>query len=216
VELTPPVEASATAYGGSESPTRLFLKTTLPTVALGSNLPLENWGSDWMVERIRHAISDQGLYSNEIECVPRARWGFGLNPDRSGPAGLFQAEVYANDDPSGFGRVKVVLAGDPEGRPSDWVPTLAMSAGKSSGWHWVPDVGETVMVMAEARCPENLIVLGSTRGRKQPMDPELRGLKGVRVEGDFVIVTPGGVIRLSRRGVLDIDANQRINIGGSE
>jgi hypothetical protein len=91
-----------------------------------------------------------------------------------------------------------------------------MSAGKSSGWHWVPDAGETVMVTAEARSPENLIVLGSIRGRKQPMDPKLRGLKGVRVDGDFIVVTPGGVIRLTRKGVLDIDADRRINIGGSE
>lgn len=91
-----------------------------------------------------------------------------------GLRGIYYALVTRNDDPDGpGGRVKVKFPWIPEGDrdQSRWAPLAVPMAGDEFGTYWVPEVGDTVMVVFVAGDIRAPVVLGGCYS-KEDKPPE--------------------------------------------
>jgi uncharacterized protein involved in type VI secretion and phage assembly len=129
-------------------------------------------------------------------------------------SGVYVAVVSDVKDPDGLGRVRVMLPWAPDSSGGDgfeaWARLATLMGGSNRGSWFVPDVGDEVLVAAEACDPNRLYVLGGLwNGQATPpeaMDAGgannkkvLRSRNGVKVTLDdtdgqetLVLETPGG------------------------
>ena len=159
-----------------------------------------------MVDDIEHAIHSQGSYANVLHGVFPQRWGMRTGVPRTGAMRLLQGTVSHNDDPRGEGRIRVVLAEDAAQRPTPWVAVAQPSSGNGIGWHWIPEVGELVVVVADEGSPESLLCLGSVRGSSQkiadPWRSQGNDVKALTTRNGPAVVFDdrSGSLRLTTRG----------------
>jgi phage baseplate assembly protein gpV len=71
-------------------------------------------------------------------------------------------------DPDGQGKVKVELSVVGENVESAWARIISPAAGKSRGMHFMPDVGDEVVVMFEQGDPARPFVIGGLWSDKNP------------------------------------------------
>lgn len=133
-----------------------------------------------IVARLDHRIGSSGSYLVRAALVPVEAWGLWSRRDRLRCTGPYQAEVSHNDDPLRLGRIRVVLAEDPERRPTAWIPFLCQAAGAERGWHWIPEIGDLVLIASDDDCPEALCVLGGLRGKDREADAAWRSTSNAR------------------------------------
>ncbi|UGU17177.1 phage baseplate assembly protein V [Sinomicrobium kalidii] len=95
-----------------------------------------------------HHCTDTGDYENTFKAVPAS---VTISP-YSSPGNYPNCEsqpatVIDNNDPKGLGRVKVQMAWQEENaQTTDWIPLSTPNGGSGKGFHFVPEIGETVMV----------------------------------------------------------------------
>ncbi len=83
--------------------------------------------------------------------------------------GLVVATVTNNQDPDGFGRVRVLLPWQEEGDESYWARLIVPMALASQGVFFLPEVGERVVVAFERGDPTHPCVVGcSWDGQNKP------------------------------------------------
>jgi hypothetical protein len=144
-------------------------RTTNAELSPGSVVELPGAGTV-CVESISHSVVGGGLarsYTNSLLAVPKRFWGISRRRPGEGLLGPFQATVEENDDPHRMGRIRVVLAEDPERRVTPWTPVVTPAAGKETGMYWMPEKKSIVLVAVPAASPESMIVLGAIRGEDQ-------------------------------------------------
>ncbi|HEV8700014.1 MAG TPA: phage baseplate assembly protein V [Candidatus Polarisedimenticolia bacterium] len=208
--------------GTDEFGVRLLIETTRPDLALGAQIQVEG-GPACLVTAIEHHLHAQGSYRNRLVCVPDNRWGIGGAPAIRGLKGPFQGEVTHNDDPLGQQRVRIILSEDPERRPTPWLPLTTVSAGEGRGLYWLPEVGDIVLVTANAECPESLVCIGSLRGKHQKAETSWRsGKNAVKVLGlrngvRIVFDDEKKTIRLETGGAyLELRGDGKFHLSGRE
>lgn len=215
----------------------LACSTLRADLRLGSHLVAAG-GPKVLVERIEHWFGAGGSYWNRVGAVKPQRWAVGGMEPARGATGPFQAEVRANTDPGGLGRVRVTLCEDPDQLQSPWISTMYPYAGKGTGTHWVPETGDLVLVVAEAESPENLYCLGTLRGRDQrvPVDwrhgrnavktlfanggigiyiDDQRGTLRLQTEKARLELGPRGDVTLQGR-TLDVQTHQSCTLKGGQ
>lgn len=83
--------------------------------------------------------------------------------------GVVPATVENNDDPKGFGRVKLKFPWLDDKYVSDWARVIQAGAGKDGGWLLLPEVGDEVMVAFEQGDVRYPIVIGGVYSEKTPL-----------------------------------------------
>jgi phage baseplate assembly protein gpV len=142
--------------------------------------------------------------------------------------GVLTAVVAANRDPKGLGRVKVAL---PDADQGVWARVATPLAGDGRGVHFLPAVGDEVLVAFEGGDPRSPYVLGALWGASgsPPERVEIADPTGgssiviesagrtivIEAEGDVTIRSAGGTLRLE--GVrVEIEAAAALEAHGAQ
>ncbi|MEZ4422240.1 MAG: phage baseplate assembly protein V [Gemmatimonadota bacterium] len=161
-------------------------------------LPTE--GVFGLVEVIHRFDGQQ--YTNTFVATPWARFTGFHKPDRRPAAGVVTAVVVANDDPAGQGRIRVRYGWQDEPQHTGWVRVASLHAGNGRGVHWIPEIGDEVLVAFEQADPERPVVIGSLWNGKDAV-PQVDAANDVKT----IATRSGNTIRL-----VDTADEERIEI----
>jgi uncharacterized protein involved in type VI secretion and phage assembly len=122
----------------------------------------------YIITEITHKASDIGEYENTFKALP-AKIRKLPEPNIAFPiAQMQQAEVVANDDPKGQGRIRVkMLWQDAKQQRTPWLRVMTPDAGTSCevttnrGMVFIPEVGDQVMLGFRYNDPNRPFVIGS-------------------------------------------------------
>jgi len=122
----------------------------------------------YIITEITHKASDIGEYENSFKALP-AKIRKLPEPNISFPmAQMQQAEVVANDDPKGQGRIRVkMLWQAAKQQRTPWLRVMTPDAGTSGevstnrGMVFIPEVGDQVMLGFRYNDPNRPFVIGS-------------------------------------------------------
>jgi type VI secretion system secreted protein VgrG len=144
-------------------------ETNHPLVAVGKAIKCDEHPllkSPLLVTSL-HAQFRDTVYSARFEAVADECAVLPAEPDRRQHQALFQpARVTDNKDKDKLGRVQIQYLWDLKGEARPWARILQMgagktSAGKSYGTHYIPRVGDHVLVGHENGDPSLPIILGA-------------------------------------------------------
>jgi Rhs element Vgr protein len=118
--------------------------------------------SPYIVIATKHFADTPGNYHCAFTAVP----GDVKAPPYSNPHQIPKAEMQSaivkdNNDPDKLGRVRVSFFWQQQGEMSPWLRQASPAAGGGTGFHFVPEVGEEVVVGFEGGNAELPFVLGS-------------------------------------------------------
>lgn len=144
-------------------------------LSLGSVIEItrsDNSFGKFIIVMLNHSLDVNGNYTNEFVSVP-----FDVNrppytdPDTIKHAEPHSAVVTDNNDPKQLGRVKVSFFwGKSTGLKTPWIRIVTPYAGSQKGMHFIPEVGEEVLVGFEGGNTERPYVLGSLyHGKDMPV-----------------------------------------------
>ncbi|MDX2002104.1 MAG: type VI secretion system Vgr family protein [Chitinophagales bacterium] len=114
------------------------------------------------VIRVKHLLKGAGTYYNTFEAIPSSVSIPLTNNNVTEPICETQpATIKQNDDPDGFGRVKVLFYWQ-EGNaaPTPWIRATTPHGGKDRGIYFPPEVGDEVLVAFEGNNPDKPVVVG--------------------------------------------------------
>lgn len=206
----------------------LSVKSTQCDLKLGSRVSLR--GQDYLIDRIRHHWSINNSYHNVFHAVAATRFGADQKNHRSSIVGPFHAEIVDNDDPEHRGRVRLRLLDDPRRLPTNWLPVVQPAASPNSGWQWLPELHETVLIIASSAAPEQMYVMGSIRGGLNHVQGKWQkrknGVKGIATADGMQVTfdddthqielqTPGSSFTLGSDGTVTL-RGKRLDINFSE
>ena len=112
------------------------------------------------ITRVVHMFDGQ-LYSNQFVATPWSGFSSPARPERNLIHGCTSGDVVDNVDPESMGRLRVRLRWIDVGESTRWVRVAAPYAGNERGMHFLPEVGDEVLVVFEMGDPERPVVIGS-------------------------------------------------------
>ncbi|WP_405207068.1 type VI secretion system Vgr family protein [Aquimarina sp. LLG6339-5] len=141
-------------------------KSDNPGVSLGRIVKIKEKNNDqgvYRIIKITHTATENGKYINLFE-------GIAVDQDVYPNTNIFKipksetevATVTANDDPEGIGRIKVQLNWQkPLGVYTPWLRVMTPHSGGDKGFHFIPEVGEEVLIGFEGGNAERPFVMGA-------------------------------------------------------
>ncbi|MPS72963.1 MAG: type VI secretion system tip protein VgrG [Chryseobacterium sp.] len=104
---------------------------------------------------------DGNTYYNEFVGIPDL-FNAPYQDNEALPMGEEQpARVVDNDDPSGMGRVRVQFPWqENKGEKTPWIRLIQPHSGSGKGFHFIPEIGEEVLVGFESQNAEKPFVMG--------------------------------------------------------
>jgi type VI secretion system secreted protein VgrG len=99
-------------------------------------------------------------YQNEFWCTPAAEYRAPTRPTESGMRGVVPARVVSHNDPRLMGRVQVQYDWQASGQTA-WARMSTPHAGQDRGFHFLPEIGDEVLVAFEQGDAERPYVLGA-------------------------------------------------------
>jgi type VI secretion system secreted protein VgrG len=179
----------------------------------------------YIITEITHKASDIGEYENSFKALP-AKIRKLPEPNISFPiAQMQQAEVVANDDPKGQGRIRVkMLWQATKQQRTPWLRVMTPDAGTSDevttnrGIVFIPEVGDHVMLGFRYNDPNRPFVIGSLFNGKTGAGGQVNNkIKGIHTrtgseftfdEGDssILIKDPSG-----NKWIMDGNGNINVN-----
>jgi Rhs element Vgr protein len=124
------------------------------------------------VIRVSHEF-DGHLYSNSFTATPWENWSNRERPERAQIPGPVSAMVIENVDPERMGRLKVRMHWQDVGKATRWVRMVQPYSGNDRGFHFLPEIGDEVLVGFELGDPERPVILGALwngKDKAQTMD----------------------------------------------
>ncbi|MGB0788768.1 MAG: type VI secretion system Vgr family protein, partial [Marinirhabdus sp.] len=166
-----------------------------PGVGLGKVIEVKDGGKGhgrYRVTEVTHTANENGRYRNTFRAVSAEQDSYPLTDlgafPRSGPQ---TAVVTENADPDGMGRVRVRFGWQrPFGGSTPWVRIVTPHAGGGKGFHFVPEVGEEVLVGFEGGNAERPYVMGALYngdGRAEPFMNADNDIKAIRTRSGHTI-----------------------------
>ncbi|MTI31747.1 type VI secretion system Vgr family protein [Xanthovirga aplysinae] len=172
-------------------------ESTLMTVSGQSREPLQlGWvitidnagvSSDYIITSVQHNSVNQENYNCQFTAIPAsAKVPPYTNPFITAQASSQPAEVIDNEDPDGLGRVKVMFVWEME---SDWMRILSPHAGTEKGFHFIPEIGEEVLVAFEGGNVDKPYVAGALFNGQAVTghDPAANDIKAIRTRSGHTI-----------------------------
>ncbi|MCU7619281.1 type VI secretion system tip protein VgrG [Chryseobacterium sp. PBS4-4] len=172
----------------------------------------------YRIIEIKH-YHDGNTYYNEFVGIPDL-FNAPYQDEEAVPLGEKQsARVLENDDPSGIGRVRVQFPWqEKKGEKSPWIRVIQPHSGSGKGFHFIPEIGEEVLVDFESGNAEKPFVVGTqyngsetssyhTSGNDKKVIHTRSGTKIILndAEGSVFIEDPSGNTYL-------MDGNGNINV----
>src|SRR5690606_11796576 len=110
---------------------------------------------------IKH-YHDGNTYYNEFVGIPDL-FNAPYQTDEAIPFGEEQpARVVDNNDPMGMGRVRVQFPWqEKKGEKTPWLRLIQPHSGSGKGFHFIPEIGEEVLVGFESQNAEKPFVMGT-------------------------------------------------------
>jgi Rhs element Vgr protein len=152
----------------------------------------EEYGT-FIVVQVKHFFEKEGThYSNTFEAVPSEVSTPPIFNAFEPPFSEMQlAEVKDVNDPDSLGRIKVQFSWQRStDHMSPWIRVVSPYAGNQTGFYFVPEIGDQVLVAFEENHPERPYVLGSLyHGESKPENFQAKNyLKGIKTKGANVIL----------------------------
>ncbi|WP_299261476.1 type VI secretion system Vgr family protein [uncultured Aquimarina sp.] len=170
-------------------------KSDNPGVSLGKKVKIKEKNNDqgiYRITKIKHAATENGKYVNHFE-------GIAVDQDVYPNTNIFKtpksetqvATVTANDDPDGIGRIKVQLDWQkPLGVYTPWLRVMTPHSGGDKGFHFIPEVGEEVLIGFEGGNAERPFVMGALyNGSSNPAEwkTDKNNVKAIRTRSGHTI-----------------------------
>lgn len=132
----------------------------------------DNTYGKFIIIKLEHNLDLNGNYLNGFHAIPvdveRPHY---TNPDIIKHAEPHSAVVTQNDDPEKLGRIRVSFFwGKSYSLETPWIRIVTPYAGSAKGMHFIPEVGEEVLVGFEGGNPDRPYVIGSLfHGKDKPL-----------------------------------------------
>lgn len=146
----------------------------VPGITLGNNVMISGvdaqLDSSYRVTQITHTCDDGGDYVNHFTAVNFSGSVFSpkTNPDLVPYCKSQTAIVVANEDPDGLSGIKIQMPWQKiKGETTPFVPMVQMHGGAGKGFHWIPEIGETVFVDFQGNNAEMPIVTGTLTNKNE-------------------------------------------------
>ena len=161
----------------------------------------------YVVVSIKHFAGESGDYQNHFEAIPEGA----VNPPYTNihaqnNCSSQRAIVMENADPENLGRIRVQFPWQPTAY-SPWIRIAQPHSGANKGFHFIPELGEEVMVGFEGSNVEMPFVMGSLyngSGKVDEFTTEKNDAKVIRTRS-------GHTIELN-----DTEGEEKINIYDNE
>ncbi|BAX80223.1 type VI secretion system Vgr family protein [Labilibaculum antarcticum] len=161
----------------------------------------------YLVTKLSHTCQMSGDYKNNFEAIPENV----VYPPYTNVALFPQCQtqtamVVANADPQSMGRIRVQFSWQLTA-PSPWIRMTQPHGGADKGFHFIPEIGEEVMVGFEAGNAEKPFVIGTLyHGAAKPESfaSDTNDVKVIRTRS-------GHTIELN-----DLEGEEKINIYDNE
>lgn len=116
---------------------------------------------EYVITAVTHYCDNLKHYSNSFEAIPsKAKVPDHVDPLAFPVCQTQVAKVVNNKDPEKAGRVKVKFMWQTGGEETPWIRIAFPGAGKGSGFYFVPEIEEEVMVGFEGNDAEQPFVMG--------------------------------------------------------
>jgi len=112
------------------------------------------------VFKVIHRWSPEAGYRNEFWCTPWKKWLAPIRPENRRIKGVMPARVVSHNDPRKLGRLRIQFDWQRMSQGT-WVRWSTPSAGSDRGFHFLPEIGDEVLVGFYEGDPERPYVLGS-------------------------------------------------------
>ncbi|WP_062054662.1 type VI secretion system Vgr family protein [Aquimarina longa] len=145
-----------------------------PGVCIGGTIAIRGDATDYGVYRVIkviHTNTENGEYQNKFEAVTAEGNIYPNANIHAYPKSDTQvATVVENSDPNSMGRIRVQFPWQkPMGGMTPWIRIVTPHAGGEKGFHFIPELGEEVLVGFENGNAEHPYVLGALyNGTKKP------------------------------------------------
>lgn len=202
-----------------------------PGVTLGSIVKIE--GVSYRITKVTHTNNEIGDYENVFEGVTTETDVYPKTNINAFPKSDTQtAIVKENNDPDGLGRVKVKFPWQQATTP--WIRIVLPHSGGDKGFHFIPEVGEEVLIGFEGGNAEHPYVLGSLYnggGAANAFKTDKNDVKAIRTRSghtielndtngsEFIEITDkkGNLLTIDTVGeTITINALKNININAGE
>jgi len=132
-----------------------------PGVSIGNIVKVE--GGSYRVTNITHTNNENGDYQNRFEAITAEFDAYPNTNINTYPKSQSQSAVVKdNNDPDGLGRIKVEFPWQkPIGEMTPWIRIVTPHAGGDKGFHFIPEVGEEVLIGFEGGNAERPYMMGS-------------------------------------------------------
>ncbi|QKX05228.1 hypothetical protein HN014_09955 [Aquimarina sp. TRL1] len=179
-----------------------------PGVHLGAVIQVEGYGSFRVIE-VRHTNIEGGNYKNHFQAITTEIDVYPLATMLQHPVSTIEiGKVTDNADPEGMSRVKVQFPfQEITGETTPWIRVLTPHAGADKGFHFIPEIGETVVCQFENNHSERPYVAGSLYhgvAKAENWQSEQNNVKAIRTRS-------GHTIELN-----DTEGEEKINIYDNE
>ncbi len=201
-----------------------------PGVNLGEIIRIAEYGS-YRIIKIKHSNDEGGRYHNQFEAIPALDIYPLVDIHRFPKSEAQIAVVTDNNDPERLGRIKVQFPWQKlNGGTTPWVRVITPYAGADKGFHFIPEIGEQVIVDFEygnAECPYVKGALYQGNAKPDSWGTAKNDIKAIRTrsghtielndtqKGEFITIVDvnGNSIKLDTVGkTITIDAPEHVFI----
>ncbi len=183
-----------------------------PGVRVGQKINITAEGfneGSYRVTKVQHFNTSNGNYQNTFEAMSTALDVFPYTDLAAHPRSDSQVAIVTdNIDPEGLSRIRVQFAWQQQdGEMTSWLRMLTPHAGGEKGFHFIPEIGEEVLVGFEGGNAERPYVMGALYNGTKKADTwqsDNNDIKAIRTRS-------GHTIELN-----DTDGEEKINIYDNE
>ncbi|WP_103071756.1 type VI secretion system Vgr family protein [Aquimarina sediminis] len=207
-----------------------------PSVYLGQVIKIQEGFAaqgSYRITKVRHVATENGNYLNHFEGVTADIDIYPNTNPMSFPRSESQvATVTDNADPDGLSRIKVQFPWQkPDGEMTPWLRMVTPHSGGEKGFHFIPEIGEEVLVGFEGGNAERPYVIGALyTGTKKPESwkTETNDIKAIRTrsgnqvimndqDGSITIADPSGnVVVMQGNGEVIIKAPNKLTLASTD
>jgi len=166
-----------------------------PGVGIGKIIDIQGENAShgrYRVIKVRHSNNENGQYHNTFEALSADMDVFPDTNFEAIPKSDTQtAVVMENSDPDGLARVKVQFPWQRStGETTPWIRVVTPHGGGDKGFHFIPEVGEEVLVGFEGANAERPYMLGSLyngNGKAESWKTEKNDIKAIKTRSGHTL-----------------------------
>ncbi|KQK24372.1 hypothetical protein AR438_17235 [Chryseobacterium aquaticum] len=210
-------------------------RSKTPELKIGGRAQLSDINGKAMetyrIIEIKH-VYEPGNYYNEFVGIPDLFNAAPYIDTEAIPKGEEQpARVIDNNDPMGMGRIRVQFPWQEEkGQKTPWLRLIQPHSGSGKGFHFIPEIGEEVLIGFESQNAEKPFVMGThyngsetssyhTSGNDKKVIHTRSGTKIILndAEGSVFIEDPSGnTYLMDGQGNINVNAPKNISFTAGE